>query len=163
MSDFDKLKSQAEALGLQGKEIGQWILQQQAYEWGEHQWEREEKQAEREAHKKLAEQEDQERQAEKEKEIKLAQLNPIGKPHNLLPSDSITKPGLPAYKDEEDIATYLVRFEWFTVLLEMSEDTYAIRLGYLLTGKASELYISLPSSITRTTSYWSTFYSQAYQ
>lgn len=78
-------------------------------------------------------------------------LNVKGKPHVLLLSDSITKPSLPTHKDEEDIATYLVRFELVSELLELNEDThkYAVRLGCLLTGKAAELYISLPSSIIK--------------
>lgn len=140
MSDFALLKSQAEAIGLEGSEVGQWILQQQKYEREERQREREERQAEREA---------QERQAEREKEIRLAELQARGKPQVSVPPDSVTKPKLPVYADNEDIATYLVRFERVAELLELDKDSYAVRLGCLLTGKAAELYISLPSETTK--------------
>ncbi|KAK8392304.1 hypothetical protein O3P69_017707 [Scylla paramamosain] len=62
------------------------------------------------------------------------------------------RPTLPAYKDEEDIAVYLVWFERVAKLLELKEDSYAG--GCLLTGKATELYTSLLFSVIerRTTS-----------
>ena len=62
MSSFQELKEQGETLGLQGKEIGQWILEQQKNE-------REERQAEREERQKQAEKERErkERQAERER------------------------------------------------------------------------------------------------
>ncbi|MPC63259.1 hypothetical protein E2C01_057354 [Portunus trituberculatus] len=67
MENFEKLKVQAELLGLEGKDLGQWILQQQqqAMEWEERAFEREERerQAERE-----------ERQAVREQELRLAEL-----------------------------------------------------------------------------------------
>jgi len=52
------------------------------------------------------------------------------------------------YTDGEDIANYLVRFERVAALLNVDVDTYAVRLGSLLTGKAADIYTSLSPEIT---------------
>nr|XP_027232840.1 uncharacterized protein LOC113824300 [Penaeus vannamei] len=55
---------------------------------------------------------------------------------------------LPVFKDGEDITSYLIRFERIANLLNFKEETYAIRLGSLLTGKAVDIYTSLPPETT---------------
>ncbi|XP_037774421.1 uncharacterized protein LOC119570973 [Penaeus monodon] len=52
------------------------------------------------------------------------------------------------YQEGEDFASYLIRFERVASLLDISEDSYAVRLGSLLTGKAVEIYTSLSPEIT---------------
>ena len=120
-------------MDLEGQTLAQWVLEQQKLE-------REERQRERE-----------ERQAEREKGIRLAELNAKEKEkvNLLLPHDSVNRPTLPTYKEDEDIATYLVRFERVAQMLQLEEQSYAVRIGCLLTGKAAELYTSLPPSTTQ--------------
>ncbi|XP_076062497.1 uncharacterized protein LOC143037823 [Oratosquilla oratoria] len=56
---------------------------------------------------------------------------------------------LPLLQEGEDIASYLNRFERIAELLKLSSDSYAVRLGTLLTGKAADMYISLSPEITK--------------
>lgn len=66
----------------------------------------------------------------------------------LLPIDSsVIGPKFLAYQEGEDIAAFITRFEIIAMLLEVREDTVAVRLGSLLTGKAAKLY-SNPDTIT---------------
>ncbi|XP_037804439.1 uncharacterized protein LOC119598726 [Penaeus monodon] len=58
------------------------------------------------------------------------------------------RPNLPVYQEGEDFACYLIRSERVASLLDISEDSYAVRLGSLLTGKAVEIYTSLSPEIT---------------
>ncbi|XP_076030915.1 uncharacterized protein LOC143019101 [Oratosquilla oratoria] len=51
----------------------------------------------------------------------------------------VKRPDLPTYQ-EEDIASYLSRFERVANLLQVEEDSLAARLGSTLTCKAAELY-----------------------
>lgn len=55
MSEVEKLRLQGESIGLEGKDLGHWIMQQQVFAREERQREREERQAEREKEVKLAE------------------------------------------------------------------------------------------------------------
>ncbi|KAK8396596.1 hypothetical protein O3P69_004936 [Scylla paramamosain] len=89
-------KFQAESLGLESTEVSQWIREQQALLQEEHQQEREERQADRE-------------------EIQLAEIQASATTPSqpLTFSDPVTRPTIPGYKDEEDIATYLARFKQF--------------------------------------------------
>ncbi|XP_047469564.1 uncharacterized protein LOC125025584 [Penaeus chinensis] len=57
-------------------------------------------------------------------------------------------PSLPVFKDEEDITSYQIKFERLSSLLNIKEETLAIRVGSLLTGKAVDIYTSLPPEIT---------------
>ena len=94
--------------------------------------------------------EKEERQAaERKKVIKLAKTAVKDKPPVLPSHNLVSRPYLPPYKDEEDIATFLTRFERVAKMLILSRDTFAVRLACLLTGKAAELYKSFPSSTTK--------------
>ncbi|XP_037804877.1 uncharacterized protein LOC119599206 [Penaeus monodon] len=62
--------------------------------------------------------------------------------------DGASRPCLPVFKDGEDMTSYLIKFERIASLLNFREETYAIRLGSLLTGKAVDIYTSLPPEIT---------------
>ncbi|XP_076064942.1 uncharacterized protein LOC143038983 [Oratosquilla oratoria] len=56
---------------------------------------------------------------------------------------------LPLLREGEDIASYLNRFERIAELLKLSPDSYAVRLGSLLTGKAADMYIYLSPEIPK--------------
>lgn len=58
------------------------------------------------------------------------------------------RPNLPVYQEGEDFASYLIRFERVASLLDINEESYDVRLGSLLTGKAVEIYTSLSPEIT---------------
>lgn len=53
------------------------------------------------------------------------------------------------YHDSEDIALHLIRFERVADLLNIKKESYAVRLGSLLTGKAVDVYTSLSPEITK--------------
>ena len=73
-------------------------------------------------------------QLEKDSELKLAQLQASSKSAKVVEGENIDRPRLPAYKDGEDIASYITRFERIAALLKLDEDLYAVRLGALLSG-----------------------------
>ncbi|XP_076057552.1 uncharacterized protein LOC143035027 [Oratosquilla oratoria] len=74
-----------------------------------------------------------------EKEIELAKLAPDSRNQTSSQDIFVKRPDLPTYQ-EEDIASYLSRFERVANLLHVEEDSLAARLGSTLTGKAAELY-----------------------
>ncbi len=96
-------------MGLEGTEVSQWIREQHAFLREERQREREERQVERA-----------EKQAERE-EIQLAEIQDSATRQSqpLTFRDPVTRTTLPGYKDEDDIATYLVRFERVAALLKI--------------------------------------------
>lgn len=47
---------------------------------------------------------------------------------------------LPAYQESKDITAYLSQLKHFTSLLRTEDDTLAVRLGSVLTGKVAEIY-----------------------
>ena len=103
--------------------------------------EKKDKLREKEREEKQLEREERQAQAESEKEIiKLVGIAAKGKLSVLSSPDPVFRPSLPSYKDEEDTATYLTRFERVAEMLVLLRDTFAICLGCLLTGKAAELY-----------------------
>ncbi|KAK3888380.1 hypothetical protein Pcinc_007509 [Petrolisthes cinctipes] len=106
---FETLKLQAEALKLSDADIAQYVISQQAIA-------REERARERELHiAKMTTEQEKDRlkhETEQEKvrlqdELEMAKLK--SSPLNV-PID-ISRPSLPIYRDGEDMATYLVRFE----------------------------------------------------
>ncbi|XP_037775421.1 uncharacterized protein LOC119572392 [Penaeus monodon] len=58
---------------------------------------------------------------------------------------SAVRPNLPVYQESEDFASCLIRFERVASLLDISEDSYAVRLGSLLTDVFSETPVSITS------------------
>ncbi|XP_037794286.1 uncharacterized protein LOC119589789 [Penaeus monodon] len=121
--NFDVLKAQAEALGLQGNDIAQYVISQQTLA-------REERAKERAFQKEQLE-------AEKEKvklehELQMARLNnPSASSFTSVLFDGASRPCLPVFKDGEDMTSYLIKFERIASLLNFREETYAIRLGNL--------------------------------
>lgn len=165
MSSVEELKAQAVGLGFTGVDVGQYVLQQQKFEREERAREREERAREREDRKLKEEREERAREREdrklkeerefelsklrleKDSELKLAQLQASSKSAKVVEGENIDRPRLPAYKDGEDIASYITRFERIADLLKLDEDLYAVRLGALLSGKAGKVYSSLSPQI----------------
>ena len=63
----------------------------------------------------------------------------------------VTKtPWLPSYVDEKDnLDNYLLRFERFAAIAGWQQDTWAVWLSPLLTGKALDVYSGLSSEDAR--------------
>nr|XP_027217520.1 uncharacterized protein LOC113810035 [Penaeus vannamei] len=137
--NFDVLKAQAEELGLKGNDIAQYVISQQTLA-------REERAKEREFQKEQLEAEKE--RVKLEHELQMARLNNSDSSLNPVLFDGASRPSLPVFKDGEDITSYLIRFERIANLLNFKEETYAIRLGSLLTGKAVDIYTSLPPETT---------------
>ncbi|XP_069995020.1 uncharacterized protein [Penaeus vannamei] len=138
--NFDVLKAQAEELGLKGNDIAQYVISQQTLA-------REERAKEREFQKEQLEAEKE--RVKLEHELQMARLNNSSDSSlNPVLFDGASCPSLPVFKDGEDITSYLIRFERIANLLDFKEETYAIRLGSLLTGKAVDIYTSLPPETT---------------
>ena len=169
MSDIsvEVLKAEAESMALTGKDVGHYVVSRQAAAREERAKEREltlfkletekqerQLQAEKEAreHQLLADRETREFELSKlREEAELARARASSAKEQLPISyhpDAVSRPSLPTYKDGEDIASYLIRFERVAELLKVSKDTYAVRLGSLLTGKPVEIYTSLSPEIT---------------
>ncbi|KAK3875694.1 hypothetical protein Pcinc_019441 [Petrolisthes cinctipes] len=95
MSSFEQLKSQAEALGLQGEEVGRYVIQQQAYDREERSMKRREEQEEKERQRKL-----ELARLEAEKEIELARIAASAKsPSPASGGECADRSRLPAYID----------------------------------------------------------------
>lgn len=149
-----ELRSEATALGLVGDAVTSFIYKEQELY-------RAERAAERDVHKAdLAAAEAEclarveleriacaEREKIREHEIRLQELNRPRTPDVVL-SDATLRPKLPVYKDGDDITTYLIRFERIASLLQLDRNSYAVRLGSLLSGKAVKIYASLSPEIT---------------
>ena len=143
---FEVLKRQAVELGLTGDCVEDYIKEKQAIF-------REERAKEREIEKYRYEVEKAKLDLEREKvkanrDIELAKLNGQGAIALSTNCDGVKRPSLPMYKEGEDMANYLLRFERIAGLLNVDKSSYAVRLGSLLTDKAAEIYISLSPDIT---------------
>ncbi|XP_076041374.1 uncharacterized protein LOC143025500 isoform X2 [Oratosquilla oratoria] len=110
--------------------------------------EKEKAKIEAEKEKAKIEAEKEKAKIEAEKELELARITATKQP-TATPHDSVSRPQLPLLQEGEDIASYLNRFERIAELLKLSSDSYAVRLGTLLTGKAADMYISLSPEITK--------------
>ena len=164
------LKQEAEDIGLQGKDIAEYVTRQQNLD-------REERAAWREAQKRQVEirmaelhAEDKKRadelQAEREKradEIQMAQIEiekelkikemelQVQQAQAEVTASSATtppsrnkddkSPKLPYFIDEKDeLDSYLLRFERYAENASWEKDTWAIKLSALLTGRAMDVY-----------------------
>ena len=136
MSSIQDLKEQAEILGLKGDDIAKFVLQQQAYQREERAREREEREKERQREERESEHKIKLAEIQANKEIELARVTAPSQPISDPVVDPVSRPKLPLLQDGEDINSYLNRFERVAELLNVRQDSYAVRLGSLLTGKA---------------------------
>ena len=146
MEVISRLKAEAEAIGLKGEEIISYIRDEQKNE-------REERMREREIEKERKAREDslERRKIEISHAEEMARIRASNSSATAtVENTSARKPSLPEYKDGEDIATFLIRFERVAELLNIPQGQYAVRLGSNLTGRAAEIYTSLDSETTKT-------------
>ena len=148
MSDFASLKNQGEVLGLSGDDLLKYILHQQTIHREERAKEREAVRDTERARLDALKIEADKEKAKQDHDLQMAKVNsPTIAGVN--PSPKVQRPTMPLYQDGEDIANYLVRFERVAELLGIDTDSYAVRLGSLLTGKAVNVYTSLSPDITK--------------
>ena len=167
---MDKLRQQAEELGLEGSDIFKYVTQQQQIDREEREREREFQkikmlndqhardtearvlQHERDLAAQQQARDHEAAQQVREHELELARLAvPIPGGAGAVNNDMVVKverPKLPVFHDGDDLTSYLVRFERVSTLLNINEDSYAVRLGSLLGGRAGEIYASLSPEIT---------------
>ena len=55
---------------------------------------------------------------------------------------------LPTFTEGDDMSSFLCRFEKIARLLAIPENSQAVHLASVLTGKALQIYASLPASVT---------------
>ena len=170
LSSTQVLKQEAEDIGLQGKDIAEYVTRQQTLD-------REEKAAWREAQKRLVEirmaelqAEDKKRADESHIKIQIAQIEAVKEQAKIdkelkikeielqaqqaqaqVTANSATtpppgnkdakSPKLPSFIDEKDeLDSYLLRFERYAENASWEKDTWAIKLSVLLTGRAMDVY-----------------------
>lgn len=105
--------------------------------------ERIEKEAEREEKKRLFQAEVEMKM--KEQEIELMKLKIEAGDRLDTPPSTDLRPRLPKFEEsKDDIDAYIERFERFSISQGWKEDTWAISLSSLLTGKGLEVYTSMP-------------------
>lgn len=152
MSSITDLRKDAVSLGLKDDEIFDYVTKQQAYS-------RADRASEREAElQKLTSQNDlakeklaiEERQKIRDHELemlKLRQANPIAETAVDI-SEYATRPKLPIFRDGDDIKAFIIRFERIAALLNLNRASWALRLGSVLSGKAVDIFASLPPDVT---------------
>ena len=155
------LKQEAEDLGYEGKEIMEYVKEQQKFDREERaawrnirmtelQTEAEEKKradeirfAQIEAVKEQAKIETEKELALKELELKAQQSQASTSPAATPPprNKDAKSPKLPSFIDEKDeLDSYLLRFERYAENASWEKDTWAIKLSALLTGRAMDVY-----------------------
>ncbi|XP_069953635.1 uncharacterized protein [Cherax quadricarinatus] len=60
---------------------------------------------------------------------------------------NIRMPQIPPFSEQDDIAAYITRFESTATLCDWPADSWATRLGLLLSGSALNVYSTLPSDV----------------
>ncbi|XP_069945258.1 uncharacterized protein [Cherax quadricarinatus] len=60
---------------------------------------------------------------------------------------NIRMPQIPPFSEQDDIAAYITRFESTATLCDWPSDSWATRLGLLLSGSALNVYSTLPSDV----------------
>ena len=164
------LKQEAEDIGFEGKEILEYIKEQQKLDREERAaWREERKRADEaeekrradeirfaqiEAAKEQAKIEAAKEQAklEAEKELKIKEMELQAQQAQVTASASLAatppprnkdakSPKLPSFIDEKDeLDSYLLRFERYAENASWEKDTWAIKLSALLTGRAMDVY-----------------------
>ena len=148
------LKQEAEDIGFEGKDILEYVKEQQKLD-------REERAAWREDRKRADESEEKKRadeikiqlakiQADKELALKEMELQEQARQAQVTASSATTppprnkdakSPKLPSFIDEKDeLDSYLLCFERYAENASWEKDTWAIKLSALLTGRAMDVY-----------------------
>ena len=140
--DLAKIKGVGVDLGYEGVELREFVKAQQDAERQERKEEREATREREERHLKV--------EAMKHEENMLAARESVDASLNVAgqtPCNVARNPKLPCFsQDRDDIDDYIMRFERYAVVQGWQEDSYAMCLGALLTGKALEVYSRIPIS-----------------
>ena len=155
------LKQEAEDLGYEGKEILEYVKEQQKLDREERaawrnirmtelQTEAEEKKRADEIHFAQIEAAKEQAKIEAEKELALKELELKAQQNQASASDAVTppprnkdakSPKLPSFIDEKDeLDSYLLHFERYAENASWEKDTWAVKLSALLTGRAMDVY-----------------------
>ena len=153
------LKQEAEEIGFEGKDVLEYVKEQQKLDREERAaWREDRKRADEAEEKKRADEirfaqieaakEQAKIEAEKElalKELELkAQQSQAGASLAATPpprNKDAKSPKLPSFVDEKDeLDSYLLRFERYAENASWEKDTWAIKLSALLTGRAMDVY-----------------------
>ena len=157
------LKEEAEDLGYEGKEIMEYVKEQQKFDREERaawrnirmtelQTEAEEKRRADEIKVQMAKIEAEKELTLREMELKAqdqasASLAATPPPRN----KDAKSPKLPSFIDEKDeLDSYLLRFERYAENASWEMDTWAIKLSALLTGRAMDVYTRMSDEGTTT-------------
>ena len=62
--------------------------------------------------------------------------------------DAAMHPKLPQFKDADDIVSFIIRFQRIASFLKLDPNSYPVRIGSLLGGKAYKIYAALSPEIT---------------
>ena len=63
-------------------------------------------------------------------------------------ADAAMWPKLPVFLDGNDIVSFIIRFERIAALLKLTTESYAVRMGCLLSGKALKIDAALSPETT---------------
>nr|XP_006823664.1 PREDICTED: uncharacterized protein LOC100372741 [Saccoglossus kowalevskii] len=157
---MEKLIESGSKLGLEGKNLLDFVTQQQNIEREERQREREFKRVEiergleekkkamqLEADRKRQQAEFEENEAQRKHELEMKQLElkgALSRSPDSRYTDLAKSPKLPAFVDGKDeLDSYLLRFERFAASNEWDKSKWATSLSALLTGKALDVYSRL--------------------
>ena len=147
--DYEKWIQAGERFGLSGEELQAFV------EKKERQYlEREERAKEREHEQKMREEEMQLKVLEQEattkemsykSELELLQAKKEAGLPAWTPSETQRRPKMPNFVEEkDDMDAYLERFERYAQVQKWREDSWAVNLSLLLTGKGLQVYTSMP-------------------
>ena len=152
------LKQEAEDLGYEGKEIMEYVKEQQRFDREERAAWRNIRMTELQAEdKKRADESEEKKRADEikmaqieiEKELKIKEMELQAQAQATASSAIIPNPRnkdakspkLPSFIDEKDeLDSYLLRFERYAENASWEKDTWAIKLSALLTGRAMDVY-----------------------
>ena len=165
------LKQEAEEIGFEGKDILEYVKEQQKLDREERAaWREDRKRADESEEKKRADEikiqiaqiEAAKEQAkiEAEKELALKELELKAQQSQAGASLAVTPPPrnkdakslkLPSFIDEKDeLDSYLLRFERYAENASWEKDTWAIKLSALLTGRAMDVYTRMSDAVIMT-------------
>ena len=155
-----ELRAEAEAMGLEGDDVVNFVYKQQELYQNERAEERAvrtaddervERAAAAEAERRAADAEreierevhaadalERERDKAREHEIRVLELTNSKGNFDQSMADAAMRPKLPVFKDGDDIVSLIILFERIAVLLKHTPESYAVRMGSLslLSGKA---------------------------
>ena len=139
--DLKELVETGERMGLAGKDLMDFVKDQQSADRDARAQLRDEEKLEKERERA-------EREVERAHQLEIARLNAQAAENSRSNNAECERPRIPTYDDKEDFSSFIIRFERVCKLTEVPEDSYAVRLGSSLRGKAAELYSSLSPEIT---------------